>query len=65
MAGFTFTELTPAAFLDRSAVVFRDRLAIVDGEHRFSYGEFAERGHRNPAGRAAQSDSQDQYQRNE
>jgi fatty-acyl-CoA synthase len=46
MASFTFSQLTPASFLDRSAVVFGDRLAIVDGGRRFRYGEFADRAHR-------------------
>jgi fatty-acyl-CoA synthase len=46
MAGFTFTPLTPSAYLDRSAWVFRDRTAIVDGERSFTYAEFADRAHR-------------------
>jgi fatty-acyl-CoA synthase len=43
MSTFTFTELTPTSFLRRSAIVFRDRLAVVDGERRLTYGEFAAR----------------------
>jgi fatty-acyl-CoA synthase len=43
VGGFAFTELTPAAFLERSAVVFPERPAIVDGDQRFSYAEFAQR----------------------
>ena len=43
MAVFTFAPLTPTAFLDRSASVFRDRLAVVDGDRRFSYLELADR----------------------
>ena len=43
MAGFTFTELTPSSFLLRSAEVYADRTAIVDGDLRFTYREFGER----------------------
>jgi fatty-acyl-CoA synthase len=43
MADFTFSELTPTDFLRRSALVHPDRLAIVDGDLRFSYREFWER----------------------
>src|SRR5579872_5767820 len=43
MAPFTFSPLTPSAFLERSADVFRDRTAIVDGDLVFSYGEFFQR----------------------
>jgi fatty-acyl-CoA synthase len=46
MAGFTFTSLTPSAYLDRAAWVFRDRTAVVDGERSFTYAEFADRAHR-------------------
>ena len=46
MAGFTFTPLTPSAYLDRAAWVFRDRVAIVDGGRSFTYAEFADRAHR-------------------
>ncbi|HUZ22829.1 MAG TPA: long-chain-fatty-acid--CoA ligase [Streptosporangiaceae bacterium] len=46
MAGFTFTPLTPSAYLDRAAWVFRDRIAIVDGERHFTYAEFGDRAHR-------------------
>src|SRR5436190_1546133 len=35
------TPLTPLRFLERSAEVFPDKIAIVDGERRVSYGEFA------------------------
>src|SRR4051812_1452503 len=35
------TPLTPLAFLDRSAQVFPDRTAIVYGERRHTYAEFA------------------------
>ncbi len=40
------SPLTPLDFLARSATVYRDRIAIVDGERRFTYGEFGERAHR-------------------
>ncbi|MGE5131778.1 MAG: AMP-binding protein [Gemmatimonadota bacterium] len=46
MAGFTFTELTPSAYLDRAGWVYRDRVAIIDGDRTFTYAEFAERAHR-------------------
>src|SRR5436190_387503 len=39
MAEFTFAPLTPSSFLDRSAAIFADRVAIVDGEHTFTYRE--------------------------
>ena len=37
MADFTFSELTPTAFLTRSAEVYADRTAVVDGELRLTY----------------------------
>ena len=43
MAEFTFAALSPSAFLDRSAAAFADRVAVVDGELRFSYAELADR----------------------
>src|SRR4051795_2406928 len=46
MAAFTFSQLTPTAFLERSARVFPDRTAVVDGDRRFSYREFADRSRR-------------------
>ncbi|MDQ1650382.1 MAG: hypothetical protein QOG60_2439 [Frankiaceae bacterium] len=46
MASFTFSPLTPTAFLTRSAAVFADRVAVVDGERRFTYAEFADRAQR-------------------
>ena len=52
-APFTFTELSPTAFLDRSEHAFAERTAIVDpgaggagAERRFTYREFAERSRR-------------------
>lgn len=38
--------LTPLDFLARSAHAFRDRVAIVEGDRRFTYGEFQQRVHR-------------------
>jgi fatty-acyl-CoA synthase len=46
MAAFTFSQLTPTAFLERSARVFPDRTAVIDGDRRFSYREFADRSRR-------------------
>jgi fatty-acyl-CoA synthase len=46
VASFTFSPLTPTAFLERSAVVFADRTAVVDGDRRFTYAEFADRSRR-------------------
>jgi fatty-acyl-CoA synthase len=45
-ASFSFTELTPTAFLDRSAHAFASRDAIVDGGVRFTYAEFGARSRR-------------------
>jgi fatty-acyl-CoA synthase len=43
MAEFTFAPLTPASFLDRSAAVFADRVAVIDGERTFTYREMSGR----------------------
>ena len=43
MADFTFSELTPTAFLTRSAEVYADRTAVVDGELRLTYRELHDR----------------------
>jgi fatty-acyl-CoA synthase len=43
MASFTFEPLTPANFVRRSAAVFPDRVAIVDGDRQWTYREFAAR----------------------
>ena len=40
------SALTPLDFLARSAFVYRDKIAVVDGERRFTYDEFNERIHR-------------------
>jgi fatty-acyl-CoA synthase len=39
----SFEPLTPTAFLKRSATVFADRIAVIDGARRFTYAEFYER----------------------
>jgi fatty-acyl-CoA synthase len=38
-----FAALTPLAFLQRSAAVYPDKLAVIDGARRFSYRQFDER----------------------
>ncbi len=40
------TELTPISFLERSASVFPDKTAVVNGDRQYSYREFAERVYR-------------------
>jgi acyl-CoA synthetase (AMP-forming)/AMP-acid ligase II len=37
------TELTPVSFLERSALVFPGKVAIVHGDREYTYREFAER----------------------
>src|SRR5687767_6936300 len=37
------TELTPVAFLRRSAYVYPDKIAVVHGERRYTYRQFEER----------------------
>jgi len=37
---FNFEPLSPTSFLARAAVVFNDRIAVVDDNVRFTYGEF-------------------------
>ena len=46
VADFTFSALTPTAFLTRSSLVFRDRTAVVDGERRFTYADLGDRAQR-------------------
>lgn len=46
MASFTFSQLTPTAFLERSARVFPERTAAFDGDRRFTYRQFADRSRR-------------------
>lgn len=43
MADFTFSELTPTAFLRRSAEVYAGCTAVVDGDLRFTYRELSDR----------------------
>jgi fatty-acyl-CoA synthase len=38
-----FEALTPTAYLDRSAAVFPDRTAVIDGDLRLTYAEFHDR----------------------
>ena len=40
------TELTPVAFLRRSAYVYPDKIAVVHGERRYTYRQFEERANR-------------------
>jgi fatty-acyl-CoA synthase len=40
------SPLTPLDFLARSAFVYPDRIAVVDGDRRFTYAEFNHRVHR-------------------
>src|SRR5437764_12119131 len=37
------TDLTPLSFLQRSALVFPEKTAIVHGDRRYTYSEFEER----------------------
>ena len=41
--GFNDEPLTPSAFLRRAAHVFPDRVGVIHGDVRFTYGEFLER----------------------
>ena len=41
--GFNFEPLTPAVFLHRAAQVFPDRIGVVEGGVKFTYGEFLDR----------------------
>jgi len=43
VADFTFSELTPTAFLELSERVFGHRTAVVDGEVRLTYAELGAR----------------------
>lgn len=40
------TPLNPAYFLDRAAKIFSERIAVIDGDRGFTYGEFGDRSHR-------------------
>src|SRR5579871_5043004 len=37
------TELNPVDFLERAAYIYPEKIAVVDGERRYRYGELAER----------------------
>src|SRR5437764_4126991 len=37
------TELTPVSFLDRSVLVFPEKVAVVHGSRKYTYREFGER----------------------
>jgi fatty-acyl-CoA synthase len=39
VAEFTHSPLTPTSYLMRSAIVSPDRVAVIDGDHRFTYSE--------------------------
>jgi fatty-acyl-CoA synthase len=38
-----FVPLSPVSFLRRGVAAFRDKIAVIDGERRFTYGELYER----------------------
>ncbi|MFG1667680.1 AMP-binding protein [Streptomyces sp. Y7] len=40
---FTFAPLSPTTFLDRARTAFAERVAVVDGDLRITYREFADR----------------------
>ncbi len=40
------TELTPLSFLERSALIYPDKVAVVHGERRYTYRQFANRVYR-------------------
>ncbi|GAA0669674.1 acyl--CoA ligase family protein [Streptomyces thermocarboxydovorans] len=46
MSVMTFRELTPVSFLERAAAVFADRLAVVEGNLRYTYAQFWARAQR-------------------
>jgi fatty-acyl-CoA synthase len=39
----SFEALTPTAFLHRSASVYADKIAVIDGDQRWTYSEFRDR----------------------
>ncbi|MPZ93794.1 MAG: AMP-binding protein [Propionibacteriales bacterium] len=43
MASFTFSPLTPTAYLRRSALVTPDRVAVIDGDLRLTYAQLHDR----------------------
>ena len=42
-ASMSFEPLTPVAFLRRAGLVFAHRIGVIDGDTRYTYGEFLER----------------------
>ena len=38
-----FAALTPLGFLERAAAVYPDKVAVIDGDRRFTYRQFYER----------------------
>jgi fatty-acyl-CoA synthase len=46
LAALSFEPLTPVAFLDRAAAAHGDRIAVIDGERRWTYRELRERARR-------------------
>ena len=38
-----YLPLSPVSFLTRAAATWPDRIAVIDGERRFTYGEFHDR----------------------
>jgi len=42
-APFAYAPLDPVSFLDRSVLVFPERVAVVDGEVSWTYEEFGRR----------------------
>ena len=38
-----YVPLSPVSFLDRAGLAFRDKVAVIDGARRFSYGELQDR----------------------
>ncbi|HEX4817328.1 MAG TPA: acyl--CoA ligase family protein [Nonomuraea sp.] len=51
--GLSYEPLTPVSYLDRAAAAHGDRVAVVDGERRFTYREMRERCRRLAGGLAA------------
>jgi fatty-acyl-CoA synthase len=43
VGSWSFDSLTPTSFLSRTATVYPERIAIIDGDRRFTYGEMQER----------------------
>jgi acyl-CoA synthetase (AMP-forming)/AMP-acid ligase II len=41
-----FVPLTPLEFRDRAETLFADKIGVIDGDKKFTYGQFGERSHR-------------------